>query len=145
MKESKQEIELNHKAIDLYNIVLDIEKYPKYIPWCSKIQILDTKINNIQANMFVNYKFFPTQKFTSNVFFNFKKLYIKTEYIDGPLKNLSTIWQFKNITNTKCVVFFSVEFEFKNFLHQKIAELFFPLIEKKMIESFIKRADETLD
>ena len=36
-------------------------------------------------------------------------------------------------------VIFSVKFEFKNFFHQKLAELFFPLIEKQMIESFINR------
>ena len=40
---------------------------------------------------------------------------------------------------------FSVEFEFKRFFHQKIAETFFPLIENKMIESFKIRADEILN
>ena len=40
---------------------------------------------------------------------------------------------------------FNVEFEFKRFFHQKIAEAFFPLIENKMIESFKVRADEILD
>ena len=40
MKQSKKEIELNHNAIDLYNIVLNIEEYPDYIPWCTKIEIL---------------------------------------------------------------------------------------------------------
>jgi ribosome-associated toxin RatA of RatAB toxin-antitoxin module len=42
-------------------------------------------------------------------------------------------------------IHFNVEFEFKRFFHQKIAEAFFPLIENKMIESFKVRADEILD
>ena len=41
MKESNKEIKLNHNALDLYNIVLDIEKYPEYLPWCKKIEIID--------------------------------------------------------------------------------------------------------
>ena len=41
MKQSQKEIELNYNASDLYNIVLDIEEYPNYIPWCSKIEIID--------------------------------------------------------------------------------------------------------
>ena len=97
MKQSNQAIELKHKAIDLYKIVLDIEKYPDYIPWCSKIEILKRKKNEINAIMIVDYKFFPSQKFTSNVIFDLEKLFIKTKYIEGPLKDLNTIWEFKEI------------------------------------------------
>ena len=145
MKRSNKEIELNYKAIDLYNIVLDIKYYPDYIPWCSKIEILKTKKNQIEANMFVDYKFFSIQKFTSSVIFDQKKLSIKTKYIDGPLKDLETLWIFKSVTNKKTKILFSVTFEFNNFFHQKITELFFPLIENKMIESFKKRASDILD
>ena len=144
MRESKQEIESNHKAIDLFKIVLDIEKYPQYIPWCTDIKILSKKKNNIKANMIVDYKFFPSQKFTSNVIFNLEKMSIKTTYVEGPLKDLETIWGFKDLKNNKSKILFKVKFEFKNFFHQKIAELFFPLVEIKMIKSFIERADQTL-
>jgi coenzyme Q-binding protein COQ10 len=145
MKESNQEIELDYKAIDLYNIVLDIEKYPDYIPWCSYIEILTKDKNKMVANMIVNYKFFPTQKFISNVFFDLEKKIIKTKYIEGPLKDLDTEWKFVDLKKNKSKIIFELEFEFKNYLHQKLAELFFPLVEKKMIDSFIKRADQILN
>ena len=144
MQQSNKEIELNYKSIDLYKIVLDIEKYPDYIPWCSKIEILQRKKNQINANMIVNYKFFPSQKFTTNVYFDLDKLFIKTKYVDGPLKDLDTIWEFKDIKKNTSKILFTLEFEFKNFFHQKFAELFFPLVENKMIESFVKRADQIL-
>ena len=144
MKQSNQVIELKHKAIDLYKIVLDIEKYPDYIPWCSKIEIQKRKQNEINAVMIVDYKFFPSQKFTSNVIFDLDKLFIKTKYVDGPLKDLDTIWEFKEIKKNTSKILFTLEFEFKNFFHQKFAELFFPLVENKMIESFVKRADQIL-
>ena len=144
MRESKQEIESNHKAVDLFRIVLDIEKYPQYIPWCSGIEILSKKNNEIKANMIVDYKFFPSQKFMSNVVFDLEKMSIKTTYVEGPLKDLATIWEFKNLKKNKSKILFKVKFEFKNFFHQKIAELFFPLVESKMIKSFIERADKTL-
>ena len=144
MKESSKEINLNHKAIDLYKIVLDIEKYPDYIPWCSKIEILSNKKNEIKANMIVDYKLFSSQKFTSKVSYNLKKLTITTKYIKGPLKDLETVWKFENIKKNKSKILFIVKFEFSNYIHQKIAELFFPLIENKMIESFKKRADQIL-
>jgi len=144
MRESNQEIELNHKAVDLFRIVLDIEKYPQYLPWCSCIEILSKKNNEIVANMIVDYKFFPSQKFTSNVVFDLEKMSIRTTYVEGPLKDLATIWEFKNLKKNKSKILFKVKFEFKNFFHQKIAELFFPLVESKMIKSFIERANQTL-
>ena len=145
MKQSKKEIELNHNAIDLYNIVLNIEEYPDYIPWCTKIEILNRKKNIMKANMIVNYRFFPTQEFISKIEFNEKDKMIKTSYIKGPLKNLNTRWEFKQLNKKKSNVLFTIEFEFKSFFHQKLAELFFPLIEVSMIDSFIKRAEKILD
>ena len=145
MKQSIKEIELNHRASDLYNIVLKIEEYPDYIPWCSKIEIISRKKNIINANMIVEYKFFPIQEFMSKVEYNAEEMIIKTTYIKGPLKDLNTKWEFNKIDKEKSKIKFSVEFEFKNFFHQKVAELFFPLIEVKMMKSFINRAKDILD
>ena len=94
MKETNKEIIVNHKALELYSIVLDVEKYPDYIPWCKKIEILVKGKKQMKANMIVDYKLFPSQKFTSKVIFDSKSLTIKTKYIEGPLKNLNTIWNF---------------------------------------------------
>jgi len=85
------------------------------------------------------------QKFGSHVQYDKKKLNIKTTYIEGPLKDLKTNWIFKSLKKNQTLINFTVEFEFKRFFHQKIAETFFPLIENRMIESFKVRADEILD
>ena len=55
MKSSKQEIIINHRAKDLYKIVLDIEKYSEYIPWCKKIIIKTRSKNDMLADMIVSY------------------------------------------------------------------------------------------
>ena len=145
MKESNKSIEFNYNAKELFDIVLDIEKYPDYIPWCKKINILKKNKNSIKANMIVNYKLLPTQQFISIVTYDVKNLLIKTQYIEGPLKNLDTIWKFVKIEKNKTIVNFNIKFEFKNFFHQKISEVFFSLIENKMMESFEKRAKKILN
>ena len=145
MKSSKQEIIINHRAKDLYKIVLDIEKYSEYIPWCEKIIIKTRSKNEMLADMIVSYRYFLPQTFTSHVMFDSNKLLINTNYIKGPLKDLSTEWLFKKLEIKKTKIIFIVKFEFQRLLHQKFAELFFGLIENKMIGSFKKRADEILD
>jgi len=144
MKSSKQIIIVNHAAKDLYKIVLDIEKYPEFIPWCKEMIIRSKSKNEILADMIVCYKFFLPQIFTSHVFFNSNRLSINTKYIEGPLKDLKTEWLFEKIEEKKTKVLFDVKFEFQKFLHQKLANLFYSLIENKMIESFKKRADNIL-
>ncbi|MFL2510086.1 MAG: type II toxin-antitoxin system RatA family toxin [Alphaproteobacteria bacterium] len=145
MKESNKSIEFNYNAKELFDIVLDIEKYPDYIPWCKKINILKKNKNSIKANMIVNYKLLPTQQFISIVTYDVKNLLIKTQYIEGPLKNLDTIWKFVKIEKNKTIVNFNIKFEFKNFFHQKISEVFYSLVENKMMESFEKRAKKILN
>ena len=145
MKSSKQEIIIHHRARDLYKIVLDIEKYSEYIPWCKKIIIKTRSKNEMLADMIVNYRYFLPQTFTSHVMFDSNQLLINTNYIKGPLKDLSTEWLFKKLEIKKTKIIFIIKFEFQRLLHQKMAELFFGLIENKMIDSFKKRADEILD
>ena len=145
MKSSKQEIIINHRAKDLYKIVLDIEKYSEYIPWCKKIIIKTRSKNEMLADMIVCYRYFLPQTFTTHVMFDSNKLLINTNYIKGPLKDLSTEWLFKKLEIKKTKIIFIIKFEFQKLLHQKMAELFFGLIENKMIDSFKKRADEILD
>ena len=145
MKSSEQKVIINHSAKGLFRIVLDIEKYSEYIPWCKEIKIKSRTKNELLADMIVCYKYFLPQTFTSHVMFDSNQLLINTNYIKGPLKDLSTEWLFKKLEIKKTKIIFIIKFEFQRLLHQKMAELFFGLIENKMIDSFKKRADEILD
>ncbi len=145
MKSSSKEIIIEHSASNLYNIVLDIEKYPEFIPWCKEIIIISKSKNRILADMLVSYKIFLPQTFRSDVTFNAKKLFIITNYIKGPLKNLNTKWSFIQLEKKITKVKFEINFEFERTIHQKLAEIFFNLIEEKMIKSFKKRAEDILN
>ena len=145
MKNSIKEEIVHHPAKRLFDIVIDIESYPEYIPWCTRMVVNERKDSEIYADMYVQYKFILAQKFRSHVKFNLNNLTIETHYIEGPLKDLTTNWKFEEIDSNKSKIIFKVNFEFKNFIHQKVAETFYPLIENKMINSFKDRANSFLD
>ena len=145
MKNSQREEIVFHSAKKLFDIVIDIESYPQYIPWCTRMVVNQRKDNEIYADMYVQYKLILGQKFGSHVKFDTNKLTIETNYTEGPLKDLTTNWKFEELENKKSKIIFVVNFEFKNFLHQKIAETFYSLIENKMINSFKERANSILD
>ena len=58
MPSSKQEKILPYQAKDLFNIVIDIEKYPEFIPWCSASRIVSHENNQIIADLMIKYKYF---------------------------------------------------------------------------------------
>ncbi len=145
MKSSIREEIINHNAKKLFDIVIDIEKYPNFIPWCSDMKVYSKSDKEIYADMKVLYSFLVPLTFSSHVVYDSKKLNIKTTYLEGPLKNLQTKWNFKPINNNETKINFVVKFEFKNYFHQKIAETFYNLIENKMIESFKRRANNILN
>ena len=50
---------LPHSASSMYELVLDIEKYPEFLPWCKGAKI--TKIitdKNLEADLLINFKSF---------------------------------------------------------------------------------------
>ena len=144
MKTSKKEVIINHSAKKLYDIVLDIEKYPEFIPWCSEVRIISKTNKKIISDLLIKYKYFK-KTFTSDVRFDPNSLIINVNYIEGPLKNLQNQWRFEIMQDKKTRVHFLIKFEFNNFIYQKISEIFFDLIENEMIKSFKKRADEVLN
>ena len=145
MKSSIREELIEHNAEELFEIVLDIENYPNFIPWCKEMNVHSKTEKEIFADMIVWYKLFLPQTFGSHVVYDRKKLNINTTYIKGPLKDLKTEWLFYPLKKKQTLINFKVDFEFTGFLHQKIAATFYPLIENKMIESFKKRANQILN
>ena len=106
MKSSIREEVINHNAKELFDIVLDIESYPYFIPWCSAMKVHSKNEKEIYADMVVWYKYFMPQRFGSHVEFDKKKLNIKTTYIEGPLKDLKTRWNFKSLNDNQTLINF---------------------------------------
>ena len=123
----------------LFDLVADVKKYPEFLPWCVGARIRSKEDRLVIADLMIGYKL-VRERFTSKVILDRKNKVIETEFADGPFKFLNNRWSFVEDAEG-CLIDFSVEFEFKSFLHQKIAAVFYPLIEKKMIKSFKDRAD----
>ena len=81
MKSSNREEIVDHDAKGIFDIVLDIESYPYFIPCCSAMKVHSKSEKEIYADMVVWYKYFMPQTFGSHVTFDKKKLSISTTYI----------------------------------------------------------------
>jgi|TARA_B100000214_G_scaffold342540_1_gene290422 coenzyme Q-binding protein COQ10 len=127
----------------LIDFVLDIEKYPEFIPFCIDSKVYETNDNGneieIIADLTIGKRpFIDTYK--SDVRYDKKNDSIHVTNIDGPLKHLENNWKFvekDNLTEVK----FDVDFEIKNKFLNLIMEKSFQFGLNKIADAFQKRAE----
>tara|TARA_B100000945_G_C20291506_1_gene553500 strand:- start:86 stop:529 length:444 start_codon:yes stop_codon:yes gene_type:complete len=132
------------KKDQLINMVLDIEKYPEFVPWCLGGKIHEKKetsdIIEIKADLKVG-KRFLNETYTSLVHYHKSIDKIIVSNLGGPLSHLKNEWTFKEINNSTQLDFY-IDFELKNNLLNAIMKRSFNLGLKKIADAFEKRAIE---
>ena len=130
------------KKNQLIEMVLDIEKYPEFVPWCLDVKIHEKKetddLIEIKADLKVGKKFL-NQTYTSFVLLDKNLDKIIVNNLDGPLKHLKNEWTFKEVNNSTQLIF-DIDFELKNPILNKIMENSFEMGLKKIADAFEKRA-----
>ena len=129
---------------NLIKMVLDIEKYPEFVPWCLKGKVYNKNDNGdkveIIADLTIGKNFFR-KTYKSVVIYEKKSDSIYVTSNEGPLKRLENRWYFKQKKDISEVNFY-INFELKN----KILNLFmiksFDLGIKKIADAFEKRAKQ---
>ena len=132
---------------NLIEMVLDIEKYPEFVPWCLGSKIHD-KIDKgdkieIKADLTIGKSFFR-DTYKSFVIYYKSVDSIHVTNIDGPLKHLENKWLFKQDGDSSEVEF-HVDFELKNKILNVLMIKSFGIGLKKIADAFEKRAIELFD
>ena len=139
---------IDNRKDKLIEFVLDIEKYPEFIPFCENSKIHekndDGDVINIIADLTIGKGLFK-DTFKSDVKFNKKNDHIHVVNIEGPLNYMENNWKFVekgNLTNGyKTEVIFDIDFEIKNkFLNILMTKSFQYGLEK-IADAFQERAE----
>jgi coenzyme Q-binding protein COQ10 len=134
---------INKKKDKLIEFVLDIEKYPEFIPFCLASKVYERKNEGdkilIIADLTIGKGLF-SDTYKSDVRFNKKNDTINVTNIDGPLKHLQNNWKFVETDNTT-EVYFDVDFEIKNKFLNLLMEKSFEFGLNKIADAFQQRAE----
>lgn len=129
-----------YSSEQLFDLVMDIEKYPEFLPWCLGARINRSAKNDLDADVVIGYKIFR-EKFSSRVHFT-KPKSVEVEYLKGPMRHLHNKWTFKDMKANQCRVDFYVDFSLKTRLMEGLVDQFFQRALVKMINAFELRAME---
>jgi coenzyme Q-binding protein COQ10 len=129
---------------NLIEMVLDIEKYPEFVPWClgGKVYTKIDKGNTVEitADLTIGKSFFR-ETYKSFVIYDKSNDSIQVTNIDGPLKHLENKWFFRQIDDSS-ELDFHIDFELKNKILNILMIKSFDLGLKKIADAFEKRANE---
>jgi coenzyme Q-binding protein COQ10 len=134
---------LPFKAQQIYQLVMDIEKYPEFLPWCKQAKIIEViSEENLTADLLINFKNF-FEKYRSDVKHGMNEngaYFADVVAIQGPFKHLTNRWRFKDISDSSCEIEFFIEFQFNSFLLEKMLGSIFEKSSRKMMLAFEERA-----
>ena len=139
---------IKNKKVKLIEFVLDIEKYPEFIPFCENSKIYERndygETINIIADLTIGKGPFK-DTFKSDVKFNKKNDHIHVVNLGGPLNYLENNWKFiekGNSTNGyETEVFFDIDFEIENKFLNILMTKSFQFGLEKIADAFQKRAE----
>tara|TARA_B110000003_G_scaffold34499_1_gene31827 strand:- start:722 stop:1171 length:450 start_codon:yes stop_codon:yes gene_type:complete len=138
----KRLIECNKEQ--LINLVLDIENYPKFIPYCLDAKIHEKKEEKnlilIVADLTIGKGPFKAT-YKSDVKFDKDSDIIQVTNIKGPLKYLNNKWFFLE-RDSFTEIFFDIDFEIENKFLNIVMSRSFKYGLDKIADSFQKRAND---
>ena len=128
----------------LIDLVLDIESYPKFIPYCLDAKIYEKKEEKnlilIIADLTIGKGPFKAT-YKSDVRFNKDTDTILVTNIDGPLKHLDNKWVFHE-KDSSTEISFDIDFEIENKFLNIVMDKSFQYGLNKIADSFQKRAND---
>ena len=129
---------------ELINLILDIEKYPTFVPYCIDAKVYEKSDTddfiNIIADLTIGKGPFKAT-YKSDVKFNKKHNSIYVTNIGGPLKHLDNKWTFED-HKAGTEIYFDVDFEIKNKFLNILMTTSFQYGLNKIADAFQERAGQ---
>ena len=125
----------------MFDLVNDVEAYPRFLPWCRGSRVLSKNEDVICASLDIAKGGIHHEFSTRNMLDHGNA--IRIELIDGPFRHLEGHWQFKPIgDNQGCRVQLDMDFEFSTRLLDLALGPVFTQISGSLVDAFCKRAPE---
>lgn len=123
---------------EMFDLVADVGRYPEFLPWVVAVRPRRKDADAQVWDMSVGFRSLR-ETFTSTVRLD-RPRHIDVDYLSGPLKHLHNDWHFRPGENGGTRLEFSVDFEFKSKIFERLAGAFFHEAFKRMVASFEARA-----
>ncbi|MGH8657292.1 MAG: type II toxin-antitoxin system RatA family toxin [Gammaproteobacteria bacterium] len=129
-----------YSAGQMYDLVNDVESYPKFLPWCASVHLFYQDASQLKASISlakggIKQSFITLNRLTP-------PHRIDLELVEGPFTRLSGVWQFEPLGESACKISLDMEFEFKSGLLGMAFRKVFAGVADSLVDAFCRRAQE---
>lgn len=131
---------VEHSASRMFDLVNDVDAYPRRFRWCDKATIVEQGADRLVARLDLGLGSFRTWFMTENTLERPRSIDMKLR--DGPFKSLHGRWEFHALAEDACKVSLTMEFEPASRLLAPALALGFQGLADRMVNDFVRVADQ---
>ena len=129
---------------DLFNLVLDVERYPQFVPHCREVRLLSRRMQEpgmtiIVSRMTVGFSAIAVG-YANRTTADAIGRRINVEALDGPLRYLKAVWRFEPRDDNHTQLHFSADYEFSNPVLAVVASRALAAMFDEILNAFERRA-----
>lgn len=131
---------VQHTAMQMYELVANVDDYQHFLPWCSNSRVVSADAQQICGEIEVS-RLGIRQKFTTcNRIDPGRSMTLELK--EGPFSRLEGLWVFTALSDEACKVQLTLDFEFSGSLINRAFGQVFSMIANELVDAFCKRADQ---
>ena len=146
MKHVKKSVLLWYSAHEMYTLVTAIEDYPRFLPWCEKVDILQREASGRTARLHLAYAGVRHAFTTRNT--DTPNQAVHMGLVDGPFSLLDGTWRFVPLQQASeaeskaCKIDFELRYAFSNGALEALISPVFDRIANTFVDAFVRRAEQ---
>ena len=129
---------VGHSAARMFELVNDIEAYPRRFAWCDSAEVLESGPRRVVARLDLGFGALRTWFTTENTLS--PPHHIDMELRDGPFNRLEGRWEFHALDESSCRVTLTLDFEPVSRLLAPAMAIGFQGLADRMVDDFVKVA-----
>ena len=146
MKHVKRSVLLWYTPREMYELVVDIEAYPEFLPWCERVEVVEQHQDGMTARLTLHKSGLRHAFTTRNRHQDGSQ--VRVELVDGPFSELEGTWLFapvgrggaaRNADANACRIDFDLRYAFANLALEALVSPVFDRIANTMVDSFVHR------
>ena len=141
MKTVKKSVLIWYSPAEMYRLVIDVDAYPQFLPWCDQARVVSLEENGMLAEIGIAFGGIHQSFTTQNTHVTDQQVVI--HLVNGPFSRLEGEWNFilLGAEQRACKVELTLTYGFDNALGRLISPVF-DKIAGSMVDAFIKRAKQ---
>jgi ribosome-associated toxin RatA of RatAB toxin-antitoxin module len=126
-------------AAEMYELVEDVESYPRFLPWCSAVEVAVREPERTVATIHVHFRGVHQVFTTANAQRHGER--ISMQLVRGPFRHLQGEWRFAQLGEAGSRIEFDLAYQLASPVLERLAGAAFNHIANTFVDAFVRRAD----